>query len=128
MNNVGLLSLISSCHGVSIYIAVGTTLTLRDKHGQETGSLVVQLRDDAARLTQAPDDAPSHDARLERSPSPSAPEPAQSQTDLATTVQDSGDSVLNSLKLVVEKMEIVAKSVSNSIEVHVAPPPPYQLP
>ena len=127
MNNVSLLTLISPCHGISLHIAIGATLTLRDERGQETGSLVVQLLDNTAPVTQAAVDGASHDIGQEPPTPPPALEPVRNPTDPATTVRYSGDGIINSLKQVVEKMELVAKSVSKRAEVYIAPPPQHQL-
>jgi len=127
MNNVSLSTFISPCHGISLHIAIGATLTLRDERGQETGSLVVQLLDVTAHATQPAVDGASHDAGQGLPSSPPVLEPVQNPSGLAATIRYSGDGIINLLKQVVEKMELVAKSVSKRAEVSIAPPPQHQL-
>jgi len=107
---------------VSFHIGVETTLTLRDKQGRETGSLVVLLLDLTAGTTQAAVDVAGLDVGQRQSTSPAVPEPVQNATDLATTVPDSDDGTINLLKQVVDKTKLVANSVSKRSKVHIAPP------
>ena len=103
---------LASASGPDTYYR-GVTLTLRDDHGQETGSLVVQLFSPAAQADNAVDNA-SHDFDGELPTSPPIPEPVRNVVD--------DDDVLNSLNQVVDKAKIAADLVSETAEVRVALP------
>ena len=84
----------------------GTTLTLRDDHGQETGSLVVQLLDPTARA-----DETAAGSTCQELPTTPVLEPIES-----------GDTVLDSLRQVVDKIKLAANSAGGeTAAVRVAP-------
>lgn len=90
----------------------GTTLILRDKHGQITGSLVVQLLDTTARADKTAVDSGSHDVGRTL--------PASTPIPQSNAIEDSGYSIIDLLKRVADKTKIAAKSVGETAEVRVA--------
>ena len=93
-------------------------MTLHDSHGQKTGSLVVQLLDSTPHTDEASaivNATHSVDRVQEQVVSPPDHKPVQN------AAEDSGDSVLNSLRQVIEKIKFVANSFGKTAEVHPIP-------
>jgi len=105
------------------YGTTGTTLTLHDVHGRETGSLVVMLLDPAT--SRPGDGALAIDTdSVNVGPEWDAPPPASERVQGVVTdpgaVEDCGDSILNLLRRVVDKSKAVADSVEKTTEVCVS--------
>jgi len=100
----------------------GTTLTLRDTYGRETGSLVVKLLDPATpRTDEAPAiDNASDNVEPEQDVPLPTPKPAQGAVEDPAVVEDSGDNILNLLRRVVDKTKAAADSVEKTAEVCVS--------
>ena len=104
---------------VSFHIASGTTLTLHDKRGRETGSLIVRLRDTTAQAHTAAIDGAILSHCLPTSPA--IPESVQNVIDSTTAIGDLASGVVSSLKQVVDKTKIVVDFVDKTAKVRVAP-------
>ena len=89
----------------------GTTLTLYDAHGQEAGSLVVELQDPAASLGEAVNRSTSDDYERTLPTSPPIADPVQEPA------EDSNGGILDYLRRAVEKTKLVAGLLGETAEV-----------